>query len=62
MTGAGSGIGKRMGRMDVVVNSAGIYQISRFPDTPLEVNCLGAVRMMQTFLPDMIDAGYGKAR
>lgn len=55
------------GAPDIIVNSAGYYQISRFLDTPLdvyrrtiEVNYLGAVRMIQRFLPEMIEAGYGK--
>ncbi len=56
-----------VGPANIVVNSAGIYQISRFLDTPLDtykkaidLNYLGAVRMIQTFLPAMIDGGYGK--
>lgn len=56
-----------VGSPNVVVNCAGAYQISRFLDTSLdayrtaiEVNYLGAVRMIRTFLPAMLDAGYGK--
>ena len=56
-----------VGAPDIVVNNAGVYKISRFLDTSLdtyraalETNYLGVVRMIQTFLPDMIDAGYGK--
>jgi NAD(P)-dependent dehydrogenase (short-subunit alcohol dehydrogenase family) len=58
---------QRTGAPDIVVNSAGYYAISRFLDTSLDVyertisvNYLGAVRMIQKFLPDMIEAGHGK--
>lgn len=57
----------QVGAPDIVVNNAGIYKISRFLETSLdtyraamETNYLGVVRMIQAFLPDMIDAGYGK--
>lgn len=55
------------GAPDIVVNGAGSYVISKFLDTPLDVykqtidvNYLGAVRMIQKFLPEMVEAGYGK--
>jgi NAD(P)-dependent dehydrogenase (short-subunit alcohol dehydrogenase family) len=58
---------RTVGAPDIVVNCAGIYNISRFQDTPLEtykrtidVNYLGVIRVIQAFLPDMVDAGYGK--
>ncbi len=58
---------REVGPPNIVVNSAGYYAISRFLDTPLDVyertitvNYLGAVRMIQKFLPDMIEAGHGK--
>ena len=56
-----------VGAPDIVVNNAGVYKISRFLDTSLETyratietNYLGVVRMIQSFLPEMIEAGYGK--
>lgn len=58
---------RSVGAPDIVVNSAGYYEISRFLDTSLEVyrrtievNYLGAVRVIQKFLPAMVNAGYGK--
>ena len=58
---------RAVGQANVLVNSAGVYEISRFLDTSLdvyrnaiEVNYLGAVRMIKTFIPAMLDAGYGK--
>lgn len=57
----------KVGRVNVLVNSAGVYRISKFLETPLEVyrqamevNYLGAVRMIQTLVPDMVDSGYGR--
>ena len=58
---------QEIGSPNIVVNSAGYYAISRFLDTSLDVyersiavNYLGAVRMIQKFLPGMIEAGHGK--
>jgi len=58
---------RTVGAPNVIVNSAGVYNISRFQDTPLEtykraidVNYLGVIRVIQAFLPDMVEAGYGK--
>lgn len=60
-------VNKTIGPPNVVVNSAGIYQISQFLDTSLDVyknaidiNYLGAVRMIRAFIPAMLEAGYGK--
>jgi NAD(P)-dependent dehydrogenase (short-subunit alcohol dehydrogenase family) len=60
-------VARELGPPNIVVNSAGYYEISRFLDTSLDVyertisvNYLGAVRMIQKFLPGMIEAGHGK--
>lgn len=60
-------ITEKVGSPTVVLNSAGVYRISRFLDTPLEtykdaidVNYLGVVRMIRVFIPAMLEAGYGK--
>jgi meso-butanediol dehydrogenase / (S,S)-butanediol dehydrogenase / diacetyl reductase len=55
------------GPATVLVNSAGLHKARRFLDYELgdfrqlmEVNFFAVVRTMQTFLPGMIEAGYGK--
>ncbi|MDH3548109.1 MAG: SDR family oxidoreductase [Gammaproteobacteria bacterium] len=60
-------VARELGPANIVVNSAGYYEISRFLDTSLDVyertiavNYLGAVRVIRKFLPDMIGAGHGK--
>lgn len=58
---------RTVGAPNIVVNCAGIYEISRFLDTSLDVykraidiNYLGAIRVIHRFLPEMLEAGYGK--
>lgn len=55
------------GPATVLVNSAGIHKAGRFLDYTIddfrrlmEVNFIAAVRTIQTFLPPMLDSGYGK--
>jgi NAD(P)-dependent dehydrogenase (short-subunit alcohol dehydrogenase family) len=55
------------GAPSIVVNSAGVYRIATFQQASLddyrnaiEVYYLGCVRMMKTFLPAMVEAGYGR--
>jgi 3alpha(or 20beta)-hydroxysteroid dehydrogenase len=54
------------GRIDVLVNNAGIFRSNRLVDTPLEefeqvmaVNCTGVFLGMRTVAPHMVDAGSG---
>jgi len=58
----------RVGPVDVLVNSAGIVgpnrdlvatELDEWRAT-LEVNVIGTVAMMRTFLPGMVDAGWGR--
>jgi NAD(P)-dependent dehydrogenase (short-subunit alcohol dehydrogenase family) len=58
---------RTVGAPNIVVNSAGVYNISRFEDTSLDtykraidINYLGVIRVIQAFLPAMVDAGYGR--
>lgn len=55
------------GPATVLVNSAGMHKAARFLDYEMEdfrllmeLNYFGSVRTIQTFLPGMLDAGYGK--
>src|SRR5262245_45524311 len=57
---------RQQGGVNVLVNNAGVYlttpilQVSEadFMQS-LQVNLLGAWRMCQAFMPDMLDRGYG---
>lgn len=56
----------QLGQPDVVVNNAGAYVVDHFANIPIEefqrlidVNYLGVVRVMQAFLPAMLEAGKG---
>src|SRR5262249_34141006 len=53
-----------LGRVDIVVNNAGIAPSRRFQDTDdatwrevMEVNVIGAARVTREFLPDVVAAG-----
>jgi len=55
------------GAATVLVNSAGMHKAGRFLDYEMddfrqlmELNFFATVRTIRTFLPDMIEAGYGK--
>ena len=57
----------RMGKVDLLVNNAGIYKARKFLDyNPedfqrlLDVNLFGTVHMMQAALPAMLAGGYGR--
>lgn len=57
---------REFGHPEVVVNSAGAHAVGHFLDLPigefqrlLEVNYLGVIRVVQAFLPAMLDAGAG---
>lgn len=66
--GAIAELAERVGRIDILVNSAGIVG----PNMPLvdtdldawrttfEVNVLGTVAMMRAFIPGMVEAGWGR--
>lgn len=66
--GAIAELAARVGRIDILVNSAGIVG----PNMPLvdtdldawrttfEVNVLGTVAMMRAFIPGMVEAGWGR--
>jgi NAD(P)-dependent dehydrogenase (short-subunit alcohol dehydrogenase family) len=55
------------GPINTLVNNAGVYTPNRFLDytidqwhDTLEVNVIGAVRMCQAFLPEMLDEPFGR--
>jgi len=55
------------GAPSIIVNSAGVYKIAKFEQATLddyrnaiEVNYLGCIRMIKTFSPAMVKAGYGR--
>lgn len=55
------------GRIDVLVNSAGIYKASAFLDTSaadyqrlLDVNLFGTIHLSQAVLPGMVERGSGR--
>jgi 2-dehydro-3-deoxy-L-rhamnonate dehydrogenase (NAD+) len=57
----------RFGRIDVLVNCAGISPTGRFMETPFEewqagidTNLLGYARMCRAVLPHMMKSGYGR--
>lgn len=54
------------GPIDVLINNAGIMPIGRFLDSPVdvyrravEINVLGCIYGMHTFLPNMLERGQG---
>lgn len=58
---------EQLGRIDILINSAGIVLLSPAVDTPenewdatLAVNLTASFRMAQAVAPAMIDAGYGR--
>lgn len=66
-TAVAATVRERLGRLDILVNSAGIALLSPAVDTSesdwdatLAVNLTASFRMAQAVAPGMIDAGYGR--
>ena len=66
VTSAVGGVIERSGRIDVLVNNAGVLKLASVEETPLEeakavfeTNVFGPIRMMQAVLPAMRERGSG---